>query len=329
MPRTQNFAIPVVDMHADIPWDINHRRQDKKYAKRSVLDDQHLRKLKSGGIVGFNSIIWVESEYKPHRALRRGLDIIDSFYEDLTLTDNFALATSGKEFERIINDGKKIGMILGVEGGELIEESLGVLRCYYRLGLRSFGFVWNERNQLADGYGEIECKNGGSGLSELGKSVVEECNRLGIVLDGAHITPNGLSDVLEFSSDPVIVSHGSTTAHNETLRPMSDEHLKMIAKNGGVAGIFAVNYKKSMPTLDHFLDHVEHAVKIAGIDHVGIGFDYCDYIPDICSSAVVKGLEDHSKSQNAIRGLRGRGFQDKDIEKLTRQNFLDVLKEVT
>ena len=328
MPRIQN-SIPIVDMHADIPWDVNRRRQDEKYSKRSVLDDQHLRKLKSGGTAGFNSIVWVEPEYKPHRALRRGLDIIDCLYEDLKLTNNFVLATSGKEFERIINDDKKIGMILGVEGGELIEESLGVLRCYYRLGLRSFGFVWNERNQLADGYGEIKSKNGGSGLSELGKSVVDECNRLGILLDGAHITPNGLTDILEFSTDPIVISHGSTLAHEQTLRPISDEHLKMIAKNGGVAGIFAVNYQKSMPTLDHFLDHIEHAVRIAGIDHVGIGFDYCDYISDIGSSAIVTGLEDHSKSQNIIHGLRRRGFRDKDIQKLTKLNFLSVLKEVT
>ncbi|MDG6997271.1 MAG: membrane dipeptidase [Nitrososphaerota archaeon] len=328
MPPIQNSAISIVDMHADIPWDVNKRRRDKKYAKRSVLDDQHFHKLKSGGIAGFNSIIWVESEYKPHRALRRGLEIIDSLYEDLTLTENFALATTGKEFEKIVYDGKKIGMILGVEGGELIEESLAVLRDFHRLGLRSFGFVWNERNQLADGYGEVNRRNGGSGLSELGKSVVEECNKLGIILDGAHITPNGLSDILELSKDPIIVSHGSTTANKGTLRPLSDEHLKMIAKNDGVAGIFCVNYKKSMPTLDVYLDHIEHAIRVAGLNHVGIGFDYCDYIHDIGSSVAVKGLEDHSKSQNVVRGLRRRGFRDADIEKLAKQNFLRVLKEV-
>ncbi|MCL4518656.1 MAG: dipeptidase [Thaumarchaeota archaeon] len=325
----QGRLISIVDMHADIPWDVDHKRRDKKYANNSVLDEQHLNKLRKGGIAGFNSIIWVESEYKPHRALRRGLEIIDSLLEDLKLTENFALARGGREFESIIDDGKKIAMILGVEGGEVIEESLEVLRDLYRLGLRSFGFVWNERNQLADGYGEVKGRNGGSGLSELGKAVVEECNKLGIVLDGAHITPNGLADILEYSNDPIIVSHGSTTATKGTLRPISDEHLRKIARNGGVAGIFSVNYENSMPTLDTYLDHIEHAIKTAGIDHVGIGFDFCDYIPDIGSSVSVNGIENHSKSQNVVRALRQRGFEEKEITKLATDNFVRVLKQVT
>lgn len=318
--------IPIVDLHADIPWDIAHQR-----TSYSILDRFHLSKLKRGGIKGFNAIIWVESRYKPGEALSRGLFILDSTLEDLKETKNFQLAKNSREFEKIFESKDKIAVLLGVEGGELIEDKISHLRVFYNLGVRTFGFVWNERNLLADGYREINTRSGGSGLSEFGKKVVEECNRIGILVDGAHITPNGLSDIIEFSKKPIMVSHGSTNAHNGTLRPLSDEHLKSIAKNGGVAGIFAINVKNSMPTLESYLDHIEYAVKVAGLDHVSFGFDFCEYITGdllpASEATPIKGLEDTRFTQRVIKGLKERGFKGEEIQKIASENYLRVLKE--
>jgi membrane dipeptidase len=328
--------IPIIDLHADIPWDITHRRRETKGTTRkgSVLDAGHLSKLRRGGIHGFNAVIWVESEYKPDRALTRGLVILDSILEDLKQTKNFELAKNSKDFRKIFEAGRKIAMFLGVEGGELIEDEITLLRTFYNLGVRAFGLVWNQRNLLADGYGEINTRNGGSGLSEFGVKVVEECNRLGILVDGAHITPNGLSDILEVSAKPIMVSHGSTTMHNGTLRPMSDEHLRQIAANGGIAGIFAINKRNTIPTLESYVDHIEHAVKVAGIDHVGIGFDFVDFItseslPPSGKIRPIRGLKDVSNSQRVIKVLRQRGFRERDIRKIASENFLRVFDSTT
>ncbi len=200
--------------------------------------------------------------------------------------------------------------------------------------MRAFGLVWNQRNLLADGYGEISTRNGGSGLSEFGIKVVEQCNRLGILVDGAHITPNGLSDILEVSEKPIMVSHGSTTAHDGTLRPLSDEHLRKIAAKGGIAGIFAINKNNSIPTIESYVDHIEYAVKVAGIDHVGLGFDFVDFItsdslPSSGKLRPVKGLKDASDAQNVIRILRQRGFKDQDIRKIASENFVRVFDHAT
>lgn len=325
--------IPIIDLHADIPWNLTHRRRGeiKDSRKGSVLDARHLSKLRRGGIQGFNAIIWVESQYKPERALARGLVILDSVLEDLKETKNFELATSSKDFRRIFEAKKKITMFLGIEGGELIQGEITLLRTFYNLGVRSFGLVWNQRNMLADGYSEVHTRNGGSGLSEFGIKSVEECNRLGILVDGAHITPNGLSDILEVSKKPIMVSHGSTKVHPGTLRPLSDEHLREIAENGGIAGIFAINKENSMPTLESYVDHIEYAVKVAGIEHVGLGFDYCDFITSDLPSTTkpIKGLKDARDSQNVIKVLRQRGFKESDIRKIASENFLRVFEDVS
>jgi membrane dipeptidase len=334
-------VIPIFDLHADIPWDITHRRrgedkfaENENYEERSVLEAHHFRKLKEGGICGFNAVIWTESMYKPYRALSRSLQILDSILEDLKRSKNFKLARTSSEFTKIIREGseKQIALILGAEGAEMIEDDLSHLRTFHKLGLRILGFVWNERNLLADGYYEVYTRNGGSGLSEFGHRVVDECNRLGIILDAAHIAPNGLEDILLSSKDPIIVSHGSTATHEGTLRPLNDEQLRKISSQGGVAGIFAINLNDSMPSLESYLDHVEHAAKIAGIDHVGLGFDFVDYIPEIPAPigkvGEVRGLKNHKQCQNVIKGLRKRGFSDFEIEKIALGNFVRVLQEV-
>jgi membrane dipeptidase len=325
----------IFDMHADIPWDIvNSSKQTtgSKKVRSGVLESRRYPKLAKGGVRGFNAIIWVESEFKPSRALARGLEIVDSVFEDLRNSPRFKISTTSKDFRRFFESNERIPMILGTGGAELIEDNLAYLRTFYRLGVRSFGFVWNERNLAADGYGEINRQHGGSGLSEFGLRVVDECNRLGIIVDAAQITPNGLSDMLEYSNDPIIVSHGSTSIHPGTLRPMSDEHLRRIAKNNGVIGIFAINLNNTIPTLDSYIDHIVHAVAIAGVDHVGLGFDFVDYIPEGSLPPVkvtsVSGLEDHRFAQNVIKSLKQRGLKSTDIEKIASENFLRVFEEV-
>jgi membrane dipeptidase len=153
-----------------------------------------------------------------------------------------------------------------------------------------------------------------------------------MLLDLTHIAPKSFYDVLEATDSPVMVSHGATAAH-KSLRNTTDEQLRALAKNGGVFGPFAVNHAETR-TLADYVDHVEHAVKVAGIEHVALGPDFYDYlIDDIKKNSgeemrPLEGLEDHTKLGAVAAELRRRGMSARDIELISRGNFLRLMKTV-
>ena len=308
----------IVDLHADLPADVIRRRDSGEHG---VMERKHLPKLRRGGFSGLVAPIWVESEYKPRRALTRGLRIVDAFLEDLSESTSFALAKNCDEFVSAEAKGK-IALVLGCEGGEFIGGDLGILRNYWRLGLRTFGFTWNQRNNLADGmYHEADDR----GLTHLGRQVVEELDDLRILIDLAHIAPRSFWDVIEVARRPVMVSHGATTAH-KSLRNSTDEQLRAIADCGGTFGIFAENAGDTHD-LKAYIDHVMHAVKVAGVEHVSLGPDFCDYL-DYYPTPGLKGLEDHSKFGAVLPELARRGLSEEETIMVARDNFLRVFRKV-
>jgi membrane dipeptidase len=312
-------------MHADLPADVAKFRD---LGERHVLDRRHLSKLRKGGVTSLVAPIWVESEFKPDGAMKRALHVIDCFYEDLAESEHFQVVTTRGALLRAEASGK-IAVIIGSEGGEFLEDDVGLIRVFHRLGMRVCGFVWNERNLLADGWYHHRDDRG---LSALGKKLVEEANDLHMLLDLTHIAPKSFYDVLEATDSPVMVSHGATLAH-KSLRNTTDEQLRALAKNGGVFGPFAVNAAETR-TLSDYVDHIEHAVKVAGIEHVALGPDFYDYlIDDIKKNSgeemkPLEGLEDHTKLGAVAAELRRRGMSTKDIELISRGNFLRLMKTV-
>lgn len=312
-------------MHADLPADVAKFRD---LGEHRVLDRRHLSKLRKGGVTSLVAPVWVESEFKPDGAMKRALHVIDCFYQDLAESEHFQVVTTHAALLRV-EASSKIAVILGSEGGEFLEDDVGLIRVFHRLGMRVCGFVWNERNLLADGWYHHRDDRG---LSELGKKLVEEANDLRMLLDLTHIAPKSFYDVLEATDSPVMVSHGATSAH-KSLRNTTDEQLRALAKNGGVFGPFAVNAAETR-TLSDYVDHIEHAVKVAGIEHVALGPDFYDYlIDDIKKNSgeemkPLEGLEDHSKFGAVAAELRSRGMSTKDIELISRGNFLRLMKTV-
>lgn len=180
----------IVDLHSDLPLDVTNRRAK---GERNVLERFHVGKLRKGSVGVVISPIWVESEYKPFAALKRGLQIAEAFLEDLNESEDVRLLKNYEDYLRAEAEDK-IGLILGSEGGEFIEDDLGLLRLFYRLGLRCFGFCWNQRNLMADGWDHYRDDRG---LTDFGKQVVEELNRLRVIIDLAHMSRKGFWDVLE------------------------------------------------------------------------------------------------------------------------------------
>ena len=323
-----------------------------------------LVRLQEGGMHAPFFALWVPTYYKGAEAVRRTLDLRDAMQSVLDrYPDRIALATTASDLERIVKSGK-IAAVLTLEGGHQIADDLAVLRMYHRLGIRSMTLTHFRNNDWADSSTDRPQHNG---LTEFGKQVVREMNRLGMLVDVSHVSDKTFYDVLQVTTKPVIASHSSCRALADIPRNMSDDMLKALARNGGVVGInfgagflnpqdakatldtisgmsaqepdltgaaldayAAVDYKKgdwahprpAAATLADVVAHIDHVVKIAGIDHVGIGTDF-DGIPD-----VPKGLEDASKMPALVAALLKKGYSEADVEKIMGGNFLRVMREV-
>ncbi|MDA4134695.1 MAG: dipeptidase [Thaumarchaeota archaeon] len=188
MPRARNAGI--FDLHADLPADVIKYRER---GEQSVLERRHVAKLRRGGVTGLVAPIWVEGRFKPRRGITRGRAIAGAFLADLSESTSFALVKNVRELRTAEKRGK-IGVVLGCEGGEIIGDDLSALRGYRDLGLRSFGFVWNQRNALADG---MYHPHDDRGLTKLGREVVQELDDLRIIMDLAHIAPRSFWGVIE------------------------------------------------------------------------------------------------------------------------------------
>src|SRR5256714_3696259 len=179
-----------------------------------------------------------------------------------------------------------------MEGGEPLGEDLNLLRVFYELGLRMVGLTHARRN--AAGSGGIFAATGSSndGLTAFGREIVQECERLGIIIDLAHINPRGFEEIVDLTKKPLIVSHTNARKFYDIERNISDEQIKTIGQRGGVIGINAilVSGNRDKSTIDHYIDHIEHVIDLIGIDGVAIGFDFCEYLFTQLPKEVVEEL---------------------------------------
>ena len=323
-----------------------------------------LVRLREGGMHTPFFALWVPTFYKGSEAVRRTLDLRDAMQSVLDRhPDRVELALTAADVERIVH-AHKIAAVLTIEGGHQIADDLAVLRMYQRMGIRSMTLTHFRNNDWADSSTDTPQHNG---LTEFGKEVVREMNRIGMIVDVSHVSDKTFYDALAVSTKPVIASHSSCRAISSLPRNMTDDMLRALAKNGGVVGInFGGGFlsqkeaevtmrdinrighsepnltgkelddyhtrmhmqdnwahpKPTTATLDDVVAHIDHVVKVAGIDHVGIGSDY-DGIAE-----VPIGLEDESKMPALTAALLKKGYSEADIKKIMGENTLRVMREV-
>jgi membrane dipeptidase len=321
-----------------------------------------LPRLREGGVHVPFFALWVPTYYQGSEAVRRTLDLRDAMQSVFDkYPDQIELAVSARDIERIVAQ-KKIAAVLTAEGGHQIDDDLGVLRMYRRMGILSMTLTHFRNNHWADSSTAPPEHNG---LTDFGKQVVREMNRIGMIVDISHVSDKTFYDVLEVTTKPVIASHSSCFVYSEIPRNMHDDMFRALAKNGGVVGVnfgssflnqqdaealkkmiaqrnaaeptstgaeldaYAAKdyFDKGHPMVGHATvedaaECIDHIVKIAGIDHVGIGSDF-DGIP-----SVPAGLEDMSKMPNLTAALLKRGYKEEDIKKIMGGNFLRVLRDV-
>ena len=311
----------IIDGHCDTVHRFISKAGNYDFTRYNEVGQIDLPRLRKGGVKLQFFALYVESEFIPHGALLRCIQLVDGYYATMdNVKGDMETICNVAQLHQTINSSKA-GGLLSVEGGEALEGDLSVLRVLFRLGVRSLGLTWNHQNQLAVGVGE---GSKGNGLTSFGRAVVKEMNELGMLVDLAHINENGFYEAVALSSKPVIVSHANARAICDHPRNLTDNQLRVLKDNDGIIGLsfYPSFIHRESPSLDSLLDHFVHVAEIAGIDHMGFGSDF-DGIDE-----AVKGLDDASFFHNLVEGLIGRGFTPEEMEKITSGNYLRILEQV-
>jgi membrane dipeptidase len=297
----------------------------------------------------------------PWDDLGTGVARIAEYYDAARRDARIEIAWSAADIERCKREGK-FAAIVGCQNSRVVGTELANVEVLWRLGMRVMQLTYNERNFAADGCLEPD----DAGLSFFGRTLIRELNRWGLVLDLAHCGVRSSLEAIEASQQPVIISHAGIRALVDSPRALSDEQIRAVAQSGGVVGVttFApFNWRggPDRPRLSDFLDAVEHAVAVAGVDHVGFGTDhvvepggypqwvrdrsaevYTPYSPENAErgrrfAAVTAGVEAESQLEGmdglqhlprVTQGLLERGFSEDDVARILGGNFLRVFQQV-
>ena len=313
-----HFSSVVLDAHCDTLTVLEDQERD--LGERSARGHLDIPRLMQGGVQVQFFAAFIDPSFKRAPVLR-ALELIDLYHRELERHGSLLQhVQSAGDLEKAAAAGK-IASLLTLEGGEALAGELSVLRALYRLGVRGLTLTWNGRNELADGVGE---SGSGGGLTNFGKSVVREMNTLGMLVDVSHLAEPGFWDVLAASGQPVIASHSNCRALCDHPRNLSDDQLRALGRKGGVAGItFVPEFLADREAaLEHVLNHIDHAVKVGGLDTVGLGsdFDGTDNLPH--------GLSDCTFYPEITRGLIERGYGEEPVRKILGGNFLRVIRQV-
>ncbi|MDR3288164.1 MAG: dipeptidase [Peptococcaceae bacterium] len=264
---------------------------------------------------------YIEANYKPYRAMERGLQLLDASWRFAQENTDAVFLVLTKEDVRQLPHPEKLGLLLSVEGGEILDGQLFMLDIIYRLGVRALGLTWNQRNALADGVDEEET---GGRLTRFGRQVIRRMNTLGMLIDVSHLNQAGFWQVLEISDRPVIASHSCAQALCPHRRNLTDDQLRALAVKRGVAGVnFAPAFlvAEGAARLHDVIRHIQHMADIAGVEVIGLGSDF-DGIPE-----GPEGLEHAGCYPQLIEALSKAGFASREISQITHENFQRVLLE--
>jgi membrane dipeptidase len=327
----------LVDLHFDLLMDLYEKRD-----RSNVLTAEFLPEFEAGNMGVLGAAIYIEDRYLPEMGLRVGLDQIARLCVEVEMSDRFAICKSHQEILRAREAGK-IALLITMEGVEPVGTDLNLLRVFFELGVRVIGLTHVRRN--AAGSGGVFAASGSSrdGLTSFGRDLVQACEALGIMVDLAHINPAGFADIFAHTTRPLIVSHTNARRYHDIERNISDEQIRMIGERRGVIGINAVlvSPRKQDATLDRYVDHIEHVAGLIGIDCVGIGFDFFEFLyrqwPEsekqklaakFTQPHFIPDLTNHSHARNLTRKLIERGFGDEQIAKILFGNWMRILAQL-
>jgi len=363
--RKLHASAIVLDTHVDTPQRLLFEKFD--LGKRDAEGHLDIPRMREGGLNAVFMSIWTPSQVNGPKGVKRALDLIDAVREQVQRhSQELALATTAEEVRRARAQGK-IAVLMGMEGGHMIDDDLGLLRIYAALGVRYLTLTHGSNTNWADSSTDDPKHNG---LTPFGRSVVRELNRLGVLVDISHVSDKTFYDALEASRAPLIASHSSCRALCNHKRNMTDDMIRALAKKGGVIQInyntgflsqeYAEAYRRiadeikakdseadklygenmapviranerirreftaagKLPRVswEKIVAHIDHVVKLVGVDYVGLGSDFD-------GATMPEGMEDCSKLERITEALLRKGYSEADIRKILGENTLRVLEQ--
>jgi membrane dipeptidase len=363
-----HFSSIVVDTHDDTTQLLLDPKFD--LGDRHTSGSIDIPRMREGGLGAIFFSIWIPSKVTGPTAVEKALQQIDAVREQIRKhPKDLALATTAEQIRQAHKDGK-IAALIGVEGGHMINSDLAVLRKYAGLGVRYMTLTHSGNDEWADSSTDKAVHNG---LTDFGKDVVREMNRLGVIVDISHVSDKTFYDALEVSKAPLIASHSSCRALCDAPRNMTDQMMKDLAAKGGVVqinyhvGFLSQEFRNAekadpkindaiakevtkrcggdtnegcmliegdritreyvakgvWPRVDYtkIIEHIDHAVKVAGIDHVGLGSDFD-------GANMPFGMEDASMLPKITEALLKKGYSEGDVKKILGENTLHLMADV-
>jgi membrane dipeptidase len=366
--RKLHFSCIVVDTHDDTA----QLMLDPKFdlGARQPKGSIDIPRMREGGLGAIFFSIWIPSKVSGPTAVQKALQQIDAVREQVRKhPKDLVLATTVEQIRQAHKNGK-IAASMGVEGGHMINSDLGVLRQYAGLGVRYMTLTHSGNDEWADSSTDKAVHNG---LTDFGKDVVREMNRLGVMVDISHVSDKTFYDALKVSRAPLLASHSSCRAICDAPRNMADQMMKDLAAKGGViqinyhVGFLSQEFRNAekadpkineaiaeevtkrcggdanegclliegdritreyvakgiLPRVDYtkIIEHIDHAVKVAGLDHVGLGSDFD-------GANMPYGMEDASMLPKITEALLKKGYSDGDVKKILGENTLRLMTDV-
>ena len=366
--KNLHFSSIVVDTHDDTTQLLLDSKFD--LGERQTSGSIDIPRMREGGLGAIFFSIWIPSKVTGPIAVEKASQQIDAVREQIRRHPNdLVLATTADQIRRAHKD-KKIAALMGVEGGHMINNDLGVLRKYAGLGVRYMTLTHSGNDEWADSSTDKAVHNG---LTGFGKDVVREMNRLGVMVDISHVSDKTFYDALAVSKAPLLASHSSCRAICDAPRNMTDQMMKDLAAKDGVVQInYHVGFlsqefrdaekadpkindsiakevtkrcggdtnegcmliegdritreyvaKGVLPRVDYtkIIEHIDHAVKVAGVDHVGLGSDFD-------GANMPYGMEDATMLPKITEALLKKGYSDGDVKKILGENTLRLMADV-
>ena len=322
----------IFNAHSDILSDINLRRLN---GEKDVFRKYHYENFLKSEVKAAIWVIWTDTEHL-NNPKERTKQIIKSMLEEFTEAwDILNIVKEYKDFDKGLKENK-INIVIGMEGLSHIENNIDLIELYYNeIGLRHASLTWNEKNMLASGVNDTV-----NGVTDLGQKAIEKIEELGILLDVSHLNEKSFWDVVRIASGPIIASHSNAKKFAHVKRNLDDNQLLAIAKSGGLVGINAcsvfINDDKNKQGIDDLIDQIDYIKKLIGIEHIGFGFDFCDFLPTSyvglpdprTNSITVKGLSSEADILNLTNRMKERGYTQEEMKLISYENYDNLLKKI-
>ena len=323
----------VFDAHSDIWADVTIRSLQ---GERNIVANHHLERLKKGQIEGSIFAVWADPPYDktPFERTLQIWNAIEAETADWKEDGRIALVHNYEQMQQAIKNNQ-FYVFTGLEGLSSIGEDIDLIDQYYEKGARTAMLTWNEENKLATGIAGTESR----GLTMAGKKAVERLISKNMILDVSHLNERSFWEVTEIAKAPIIASHSNAKALSSAARNLTDEQLIRMRDLDGVIGMNSFNIFVSqdiaLQNADTLVKHMSYIADKIGVEHVGMGFDFFEFMPDDSFSSFspqqtpyMEDLADCSRVPYLLERMEKAGFTKKEIVAIAHENFHRVIKTV-